>query len=266
MPQISIIHVLDTLLPSVECLEFQAPAGPQFYGTGIGMPARRAFKLASEPSLSGIEGLNVVSPEQQLEDNQALALHYSHLRQAAVNNDVEALIDLAWIWLNGRGVPADHQLAWRLNKLAAAQGRGEALFNLGEQHACGKGVKVDLTEAADYYEQAFNKGIHGAATALGGVHEQFSNFNIAYIWYLRGATSGDLQAACGLGRVSLRDAMSHDVATGLYWLQHAALMGHMEATRLLITFLENPHNFPDIDGRLHRFWCEHLLRLEGRLF
>nr|WP_246237696.1 tetratricopeptide repeat protein [Pseudomonas akapageensis] len=231
------------------------------------MPAQCVFKRASEPSLSGVEGLNIVSPEQQLEDNQALALHYSHLRQAAVDENVEALIDLAWIWLNGRGVPADHQLAWRLNKLAAAQGRGEALFNLGEQCACGKGVKTDLCEAADYYEQAYNKGIHRAATALGGIHEQFSNLNMAYIWYLRGATSGDLQAACGVGRVSLNDAMRHhDVASGLYWLQHAALMGHKEATRLLITFLESPHNFPDMDGRLHRFWCEHLLRLEGRLF
>lgn len=266
MTQISITHVLETLLPLTECLEFQAPAGPQFYEAGIGMPARSAFKRASVPSLSGIEGLNMISPAQQLEENQALALHYSDLRQAALGGDVEALIDLGWIWLNGRGVPADHQLAWRLNKLAAAQGRGEALFNLGEQHAYGKGAPEDLTMAVDFYEQAYDKGIQRAAVALGGVHEAFSNLNIAYIWYLRGAASGDLEAACGLGRVSLNHAMSHDVATGLYWLQHAALMGHMQATRLLITFFENPHNFPDIDGRLHRFWCEHLLRLEGRLF
>lgn len=266
MTQISITHVLETLLPSTECLEFEAPAGPQFYKGGMGMPARRVSKWASEPSLIGIQGLNLISPEQQLKENQALALHYSDLRQAALDGEVEALVDLGWIWLNGRGVPADHQLAWRLNKLAAVQGRGEALFNLGQQHAYGKGVQVDLTMAADYYEQAYNKGIQCAAVALGGIHEEFSNLNIAYIWYLRGAASGDLEAACGLGRVSMNDAIRHDVATGLYWLQHAALMGHIEATRLLITFLENPHNFPDIDGRLQRFWCEHLLRLEGHLF
>ena len=66
----------------------------------------------------------------------------------------------------GYGVALDHAEALRWYKLAAAQGYGAALNNVGVYYEYGLSVAADRAEAIRWYKRAAAAGWHEAPGAL----------------------------------------------------------------------------------------------------
>jgi TPR repeat protein len=68
--------------------------------------------------------------------------------------------------LNGKGVERNVGEAFKLFELAANQGDGWGLNNLGGMYEMGWGVTKNREKAAGYYKQAAEKGIESAQANL----------------------------------------------------------------------------------------------------
>lgn len=171
-------------------------------------------------------------------------------------------------WLNGSRVLFEPALARQLFKLAFILGSAEAAFNLGEQAFYGKGVPVDRDLAISYYEQAYEGGVLCAARVLGSLYcestdDWTADHHKAVQWYIWAADGDDLDACFLLGCLVLDNhSPTHERALGIYWLQWAAMKGHMMAAEHL-AYLYNSTLLapPDPDGLMFDFWRDHAIRL-----
>jgi TPR repeat protein len=86
---------------------------------------------------------------------------------AAAEGDGKALINLGTLLIRGQGVgkpdPDGAKVLWIA---AAARGEVTAMFNLGAMYEHGVGVAVDLDQAKAWYERAATRGDSGARSAL----------------------------------------------------------------------------------------------------
>lgn len=89
---------------------------------------------------------------------QAAALY----RRDAELGIVAAQVNLAFLYLDGQGIPQDYQEAALWFRRAAEQGHGEAQQNLGQLYQDGKGVEQDYTEADKWFIIAAAKGSSAA--------------------------------------------------------------------------------------------------------
>ena len=86
---------------------------------------------------------------------------------AAADGDGKALTNLGTLLVRGRGVPRpDPDAAAVLWEVAAARGETTAMFNLGAMWEHGIGVASDLDKAKAWYQRAAAKGDAGARAAL----------------------------------------------------------------------------------------------------
>lgn len=265
-----ISFLLDRLLPA------QVPAAPRraddvrrLYA-GIGLPSQRGFSGRPPPLVA------------RLEEAPAALTVYRDLRDQALAGSTAALNDLAWVWLNGKYWPADHALARRLLRMAAAQGSAEAFFNLGQQQYFGKGVEISYPSARHDYERAFALGLVEAAAALGDLYleercpaepgpEKFACADRsldwptdpaqACAWFLRGAEQGDPRCRFEIGYCLLYGHhLPCDVPAGLYWLELAAVAGVMAAAEELAVY----HSLSSSTLR-YLFWRDRAVALGSRL-
>ena len=265
----NVFNLIDSLLPTIEAAMISMPGEIQLLYAGVGMPSLRALEVGHKHNLTDYQAIKAVNPLRNVCDIDAFHSLYISLRSAALVEDEDAINDLGWLWLNGRWLPADHCLARRLFRLAATLGSAEALFNLAAQSYYGKGTSIDVNLAIDYYELAYEQGITCAALELGLLYESGddglpADCELAAKWFLRGAGDGDgdLQACFNLGRLSLEQASaSADEATGLYWLQFAAMQGHGVAAEHLADYYRTGLQMPDPERRLYEFWRDHAIRL-----
>lgn len=263
----NVFNLIDCLLPAVSDTEISTPGEIQLLYAGVGMPSLRALDVGKKNSLTDYQAIKAANPIRQIEQLDEFQPYYISLRESALLEDEDALNDLGWLLLNGRWLPANPSLARRLFKLAASLGSAEALFNIAAQSSYGKGTNIDVNLAVGYYELAFEQGISCAALELGLLYESgdvglMADCDLAAEWFLRGAQEGDLEACFNLGRLSL-DEMSarFDEATGLYWLQLAAIQGHVTAAEHLMEFHDSFFASPDPERRLYFFWRDHAIRL-----
>lgn len=84
----------------------------------------------------------------------------------ARKGDATAQFNLAQLYREGRGIPADLRLDRYWYGEAAAKGNGYAQFNLGMMYERGDGVPADLIEARAWYRRAASQNIHDAQRAL----------------------------------------------------------------------------------------------------
>lgn len=80
---------------------------------------------------------------------------------------------------------------------------------------------------------------------------------------MRAAEDDDLDACFLLGCLVLDNhSLTHERALGIYWLQWAAMKGHMMAAEHL-AYLYNSTLLapPDPDGLMFDFWRDHAIRL-----
>lgn len=246
---VDVFNLLDHLLPSLEQVSVCEPGPLQQLYAGVGI------------SVSAQGGLN---------DRAVIRQQYGRLRTQALQGDADALNDLGWLWLNGTRLAANPQLAKRLFISAACRGSAQALFNLAEQAYFGKGLDVDVPLAVGYYQQAYEAGIICAAQALGSIYEAgeegvAADHAKAVTWYKRAAGELDPMACFLLGKLLLEEqSAEYDVASGLHWLQVAAMQGQVFASERLADFYAWSFDAPpDPDGVMYRFWRDRALSQGG---
>ena len=115
--------------------------------------------------------------------------------------------------------------------------------------------------AIDYYEQAFEFGVPGAALALGAIYEGGDEGVVvdhgeAMLWYKLAVEEGDVLAGFYRGRLALNESSKeYDMAGGVYWLQWSAMLGERSSSEALAELYDSPFNSPpDPERRLYRFW------------
>ncbi|PWB30681.1 hypothetical protein DCO48_19780 [Pseudomonas sp. SDI] len=255
----NIYPLLERLLPERVVPAPGRPGITQRLFAGVGMPTQRAVLG---------ESFSLVSRLDEASDLQA---EYAELRLQALQGSVVALNDLGWIWLNGKYWRADPQLAGQLLRMAALQGSAVAWFNLGQQHYFGKGVDVAYSSAAEYYEQAFERGLAEAAAALGDLYEEeicdsdrqtwLVDLQKASDWFMRGAERGDARCRFEIGyRLLHGQQVEVDSKAGVYWLELAAVAGVMQAAEELAVFYSNENN-----PLRYLFWRDQALSLGSPL-
>ncbi|MDB5983173.1 MAG: Sel1 domain protein repeat-containing protein [Pseudomonas sp.] len=231
-----IISLLERLLP-----EYVSPVAAQSIQlmrlySGIGRPSQQGFDGEVNPLVA------------LLEQSSSLEVTYWVMRQQALNGDVDALSDLAWVWLNGKYWQADYQRAARLFRIAALQGSAVACFNLAQQHYYGKGVEVIYPRVAQLYRRAFELGLTEAAAGLGdlccepvdpeGPESGWQpDVARAFTWYLKGAEKGHGRCRYEVGhRLLTGHEVPRDIKAGQYWLELAAVTGIAAAAEALAVF------------------------------
>jgi TPR repeat protein len=92
----------------------------------------------------------------------------------------------------------DYQTALHLWSEAAATGEMSAQEMLGAMYATGKGVKIDLAEAAKWYQMAAVQGSSTAQFSLGRLYFEGKGIEKsterAYAWWLISAANGNTGA------------------------------------------------------------------------
>lgn len=113
---------------------------------------------------------------QTYEDtNQAFRFY----RMAAEQGLPEAQEALAWMYVDGNGVPQDYQRAFALARSAANQGYGQAQMMLGGMYTDGVGVDRDLVKAHMWYNLASAQGVEGVANLRDGLAGHMTTSQVA---------------------------------------------------------------------------------------
>ncbi|WP_084473728.1 tetratricopeptide repeat protein [Deinococcus ficus] len=134
--------------------------------------------------------------------NYAAAL--TELQPAAQRGDAQAMLYLAWMFLDGLGVPKDAPRAFQWALKSAEAGNARAMNQVGRQYALGQGVEADPVKAYSYFRQGAEAGemramhnlANGYANGAGGLPVDLT---LAFTWYKRAA---DLGLALSHGPVS----------------------------------------------------------------
>ena len=84
----------------------------------------------------------------------------------AEDNVASAQYNLAMLYLAGKGVAKDFELAWNWLSRAVISGHAKAQFSMGRMYETGNGVQADSEAARMYYQMAAESGLTEAQNAL----------------------------------------------------------------------------------------------------
>jgi TPR repeat protein len=131
----------------------------------------------------------------------ARAAHY--YLESARNGYVDAMQNIAVMYLNGDGVPKDLDEALRWFRSGADHGDAFAMYSLGLRHEEGEGVAQDDGKAAGYYRQAAERGYPRAQWALGMMYARGRgverDFAAAVTWTRKAADAKYVPALYNMG-------------------------------------------------------------------
>ena len=118
---------------------------------------------------------------------------------AAHLGHVDAINNLADMYLNGEGVAVDEQQAFQWFHIAANGGVVEAMFTLGLMYEQGLGVAQNDTLALEYYIEAANRGDVEALYRMGNIYyygllSQQLHYEKALYWYEKAAQRHHIDA------------------------------------------------------------------------
>jgi hypothetical protein len=181
-----------------------------------------------EQNQSGITSTLVIGPEYS--DKSAL----KSLGRAARAGNAAAQVNLAVMYLNGWGTPANYPLALHWLQAAANQGFARAYFDLGILFLEGKGVPQDYAEAFRWFQKAAYGNDTDAETNLGYLYDQGlgcpRDETLAFSWYRKAAEAGNPLGENNLADMYLRGyGVSQDYAQAFRLFQKAAIQGHTGA-------------------------------------
>jgi TPR repeat protein len=133
-------------------------------------------------------------------------------RQAADQGVGGAEIGLAYLYLNGQGVPKDYAQALLWYRKAADQGWSGAQYGVGLIYANGWSVPQDYAQAAAWYSKAAAQGFSDAQNNLGSLYERGlgveRDYQKALELYRKAAEQGNKQAQNNLASLKPRAQVS----------------------------------------------------------
>ncbi len=174
------------------------------------------------------------------EDNARAASWY---RLAVMQNQLDAMVNLAALYLNGEGVAVNKAKAVELLLNAADKGHPTAQRNLGVLYQFGEGVEQNYETARYWFEKAANQGHLDAFVDLGDVFSRGLGVSVdektAFTWYMKAALDGVADAQAEVG-------YSYDEGIGttqnfekaMEWFEKAANQGHPVGTHNLAEYYE----------------------------
>lgn len=127
------------------------------------------------------------------------------VKRKAEQGDVNAQVNLGWMYWNADGVTRDEYAAVYWYRKAAIKGDARAQFNLGWAYDCGLGVDQIDAQALYWYRKAAEQNYAPAENNLGCMLEYGQgcekNWKEALEWYYRAAEHGDAMGRKNLGEV-----------------------------------------------------------------
>ena len=150
----------------------------------------------------------VTLPSQQSADQLPVAIGGPKLRSAAIAGDGAAAYEVAVRFAEGRGVPINMDEAARWYERAASKGLTPAQFRYASLLEKGQGVKKDLAQARRLYLAAASKGnskaMHNLAVLYAEGIDGKPDFGTAVQWFRKAAQRGIADSQYNLGVLCAR--------------------------------------------------------------
>jgi localization factor PodJL len=158
------------------------------------------------------------------------------LRAAATAGNPAAEFEIAVRFSEGRGVPANLELAVYWFDRAAKQGLAPAYYRLGSLYEKGQGVKKDLDKARQLYLVGADKGnakaVHNLAVLYAEGIDGKPDYRTAAQWFRRAADRGVADSQYNLGILYARGiGVDQNLAESFKWFALAAQQGDQDAAK-----------------------------------
>ncbi len=158
------------------------------------------------------------------------------LRTAAASGNPAAQFEIGVRFAEGRGVPANQEVAIQWFERAAKQGLAPALYRLGSLYEKGLGVKKDLEKARQLYLQGADKGnakaIHNLAVLYAEGIDGKPDYRQAAQWFRKAADRGIADSQYNLGILYARGiGVDQNLAESYKWFALAAQQGDQDAAK-----------------------------------
>ena len=158
------------------------------------------------------------------------------LRGAAANGNPAAEYEIGVRYSEGRGVPANLELAVLWFDRAAKQGLAPALYRLGSLYEKGLGVKKDLDKARQLYLSGADKGnakaVHNLAVMYAEGIDGKPDYRTASQWFRKAADRGVADSQYNLGILYARGiGVEQNLAESYKWFALAAQQGDQDAAK-----------------------------------
>ena len=181
-----------------------------------------------EQNQLGIASILAIAPDY----STAEALKW--LERAAQRGYAPAQVNLAVMYSNGWGTPANNAKALYWLQLAVDQKYPRAYFDLGVFYLQGRGVRQDNAKAFELFRKGAESGDTSAQSNLGYLYDRglgaAQNAEEAAAWYRKAADAGDAMGENNLADMYLRgNGVSQDDALAFHLFQQAAAQGHTAA-------------------------------------
>ena len=132
-------------------------------------------------------------------------------KRAVELGSVNAMVDLAMLYYDGRGVKLDRKKSMQLDRMAAARGDASAECNLGGLYR----ENGDLDSAFRYFRLAADKGYMEAEMNVGNCYLTGAgvqaDIDEAERWYKRAASKGDEKAVYMLNQLISARSSGHPI-------------------------------------------------------
>ena len=136
----------------------------------------------------------------------------------------------------GRGVPANLEIAVQWFERAAAKGLAPAMYRLGSLYEKGQGVKKDLEKARQLYIAGADKGnakaVHNLAVLYAEGIDGKPDYRTASQWFRKAADKGVADSQYNLGILYARGiGVDQNLAESYKWFALAAQQGDQDAAK-----------------------------------
>ncbi|TMJ03460.1 MAG: hypothetical protein E6G97_10025 [Alphaproteobacteria bacterium] len=206
-----------------------APVTPAADVTGS---VRPPMNIAPQPPAP----IAAAAPQQSGPDKLPAGIGGPALRSAAASGNAAAEYEIGVRFAEGRGVPADQDLAIQWFERAARQGLAPALYRLGSLYEKGQGVKKDLEKARQLYLQGADKGnakaVHNLAVLYAEGIDGKPDYRQAAQWFRKAADRGIADSQYNLGILYARGiGVDQNLAESYKWFALAAQQGDQDAAK-----------------------------------
>jgi localization factor PodJL len=223
------------------------PATPRMIGQiGAGDPLPQSQFVAPDSPATTIE-----TSAEFIDETETAALHADEslpdplvsvpveagpaaLREAAEMGDPLALFEIGNRYADGRGVPANPEIAAEWYEMAAELGLAVAQYKIAGLYEKGIGVERDVSVAESWYRQAAAQGNAGAMHNLGvllamGANGTTDNEEAAR-WFMQAAEFGVPDSQFNMGILTAKGiGMRQDLEEGYKWFALLAAGGDADA-------------------------------------
>ncbi len=173
----------------------QAPDAPQTLSADNGIQQTSTFQTGAPVEETRIASLTTEAPAEAMEiEMPPEAAGPLVLREAAANGDGLALFEIGARYTDGRGVPVDLKEAAKWYKLSADMGFAPAQYRLANFYEKGTGVDRDVSRALTWYQMAAEQGnasaMHNLAVLYAMGRDGVADYESAGRWFTRAADLG----------------------------------------------------------------------------